>query len=120
MTAVRDKLVLDIVVQNKDRSGQYACVYIGTSDSRKHIDDDLGNEYSGGEVAIDQNMDNEIAPNQRKRITMTLPKPRAEAATANFHFEFRATNGNTYSCNDITDRQGINFHIYAFDLSPLK
>jgi hypothetical protein len=93
----------------------------GTSKSSKHVDDDLGNDYAGMEISIGQDGDNKLAPNQRKKIVLTVPRPADDATAANFRFGFMASYVKSDDkCSEANEFQDINFHIRDFDLSSLN
>ena len=116
------KLIFDILIHNEDK-GRYMCVWFNTSESAVHIDDELGNVYRGGKFTL-KPMDNKLAPNQRKRLTVQLPEPDPEVKLVNIHFGFsvRRTSGKPQErCGDSIIGDGeLNFHKLDWDMSKLR
>ncbi|MCF2907139.1 hypothetical protein L1285_02110 [Pseudoalteromonas sp. DL2-H2.2] len=114
---VRDRLEFDIVAHNNNKDKYYQCLYITSDDSYAYMDDDLGDEYKGVRVKFKSGQDNKLAPNQRKKVTLSIPKPSDDATLVNLHFGFKFHyTRSIHKCSKPTGNFGINFNKLNWDI----
>ena len=125
---VRDKLQFDVIVHNP-RKDVYQCLFLTGNDKTSYMDDEFGNEYKGIRIALKGTSDNKLAPNQRKRISLTISAPERDVSLVNIHLglwiTYLPSRHNEKTCKiyhriDMIGNYGINFHKLDWDISGIR
>lgn len=115
---VRERLELDFIAHNTSKD-YIQCLYITNTEDHIYMDDDMGEEYKTLGVKFKPGQSNRLALNQRKKITLILPRPE-EASLANIHLGIRFLHiPSDKKCFEPHGNFGINFNQLDWDLTQL-
>ena len=116
----RNNLIISAIAHNPSTT-HYQCFYFSSSESSVHLDDELASEYKGATITIDKNLDNKLALNQRKKITISLPRPSDEADIVNLHLGINFVPVlSEEKCKAPVADWRMNFHKLDWNIAPLR
>lgn len=115
------KLIFNVLAHNLEKE-RYMCLWAHSADNAIHMDDAQANTYAGGLFLLEPD-DNKFGPNQRKKLTISIPKPKEGISTVNIHFGFSVNDtGSSPSsnCGTFVKNADLNFHRLDWDITQLQ
>ena len=116
----QDKMMINIGVQNKNKTDQ--CIFVTTGPYKVLMDDNAGNKYIGATIEFKTSETNKLTPDENMIIGINLPAPKKGVSTVNFHFGlFSKAIGKNQKCADpIVKTDDYNFHKTNVNVSKIQ